>query len=82
MAKKPRVPAIDGWFTMDPQPHLLGLRDPGSGSYFFPKDVAVSAVPGRAAIEEGPLSRTGRLWSYTTNHYQPPRPLAGRSRRI
>jgi hypothetical protein len=33
-------------------------------------------VPGRAgaALEEVPLSRTGRLWSYTTNHYQPPDP--------
>ena len=76
MPTKPRVPAIEGWFTMDPQPHLLGLRDPGSGSYFFPKDVAVSAVPGHASaqLEEVPLSRTGRLWSYTTNHYQPPDP--------
>ena len=73
---KPRVPAIEGWFTMDAEPHLLGLRDPGSNSYFFPKDVAVSAVPGRAGaqLEEAPLSRTGRLWSYTTNHYQPPDP--------
>jgi uncharacterized OB-fold protein len=76
MPAKPRVPAIENWFTMEKKPHLLGLRDPGSGSYFFPKDVAVSAVPGRAgaALEEVPLSRTGRLWSYTTNHYQPPDP--------
>jgi uncharacterized OB-fold protein len=76
MPAKPRVPAIENWFTMEEKPHLLGLRDPGSGSYFFPKDVAVSAVPGRAdaALEEVPLSRTGRLWSYTTNHYQPPDP--------
>ena len=77
MPPKPRVPAIENWFTMDDDPpHLLGLHDPGSGSYFFPKDVAVSAVPGRAgaALEEVPLSRTGRLWSYTTNHYQPPDP--------
>jgi uncharacterized OB-fold protein len=76
LAPKPRVPAIENWFTMEGEPHLLGLRDPGSGSYFFPKDVAVSAVPGRAGavLEEVQLSRTGRLWSYTTNHYQPPDP--------
>jgi uncharacterized OB-fold protein len=76
MPSKPRVPAIENWFTIDAEPHLLGLRDPGTGSYFFPKDVAVSAAPGRAgaALEEVPLSRTGRLWSYTTNHYQPPDP--------
>ena len=76
MPPKPRVPAIENWFTMDAEPHLLGLHDPGSDSYFFPKDVAVSSVPGRAGaqLEEVPLSRTGRLWSYTTNHYQPPDP--------
>ena len=76
MPAKARVPAIENWFTMDAEPHLLGLHDPGSGSYFFPKDVAVSSVPGRAGapLEEVPLSRTGRLWSYTTNHYQPPDP--------
>jgi uncharacterized OB-fold protein len=76
MPPKPRVPAIENWFTMDAQPQLLGLRDPATGSTFFPKDVAISAAPGRAgaALEEVPLSRTGRLWSYTTNHYQPPDP--------
>jgi uncharacterized OB-fold protein len=76
MPAKPRVPAIENWFTMDAEPRLLGLRDPATGSVFFPKDVAISAAPGRAgaALEEVPLSRTGRLWSYTTNHYQPPDP--------
>jgi uncharacterized OB-fold protein len=73
---KPRVPAIDGWFTMDDEPRLIGLYDQGTGSYFFPKDVALSAAPGRAGVvlREAELSRTGRLWSYTTNHYQPPDP--------
>jgi uncharacterized OB-fold protein len=74
---KNRVPAIEGWFTMDEaNPQLLGLRDPGSGSYFFPKDVAVSHAPGYddAELEEVALSRTGKLWSYTTNHYKPPEP--------
>jgi len=74
---KNRVPAIEGWFTLDEaSPQLLGLRDPGSGSYFFPKDVAVSHAPGfdDAGLEEVALSRTGKLWSYTTNHYKPPEP--------
>ena len=77
MTTKERVAAVDGWFTLDDaDPRLLGNRCTRCGSYFFPKDVAVSAVPGRAsaALEEVPLSRTGRLWSYTTNHYQPPDP--------
>ena len=73
---KPRIPAIENWFTDEAEPHLLGLRDPGSGSYFFPKDVAISAAPGHAGaeLEEVELSRTGTLWSWTTNHYQPPPP--------
>ena len=73
---KNRVPAIEGWFTTDPEPALLGLHDPQSGSYFFPKDVAISAAPGHAGaeLEDVELSRTGRLWSYTTNHYEPPAP--------
>jgi len=74
---KQRVPAIEGWFTLDEaEPRLLGLHDPGSGSYFFPKDVAIVRAPGHADadLEEVALSRTGTLWSYTTNHYQPPEP--------
>ncbi|MEM7412746.1 MAG: OB-fold domain-containing protein [Myxococcota bacterium] len=74
--EKTRIPAIENWFTMDDEPRLLGLHDPQSGSYFFPKDVAISAAPGYAGAElqEAPLSRRGKLWSYTTNHYQPPAP--------
>ena len=76
MSKK-RVPAIEGWFTLDDSnPQLLGLRDPESNTYFFPKDVSVSRAPGhsQAELEEVALSRTGKLWSYTTNHYKPPAP--------
>ena len=77
MTAKSRVPAIEGWFTLDSrEPRLLGLRDTESGSVFFPKDVAVSRAPGHAAapLEEVELSRRGRLWSWTTNHYAPPPP--------
>ena len=70
------VPAIEGWFTLDDAPQLIGLRDAESGTCFFPKDVAVSRAPGydHVELEEVRLSRTGKLWSYTTNHYQPPDP--------
>lgn len=72
-----RVPAIEGWFTMDEAaPELIGTRGEHSGSFFFPPTLAVSANP-RAPFEgRDPvhLSRTGRLWSYTTNHYAPPEP--------
>ncbi len=75
MAKK-RVPAQEGWFTLEDEPHLIGLRDKESGSCFFPKDVAISRAPGYAdaELEEVELSRTGKLWSWTTNHYAPPEP--------
>ena len=72
-----RVPAVDGWFTMDEQePHLIGARGTESGSYFFPKALAVSANPAAPFEEraEVQLSRRGRIWSYTTNHYEPPEP--------
>ena len=54
----------------------MGLYDGESGTYFFPKDVAVSRAPGydHVELEEVALSRTGNLWSYTTNHYKPPEP--------
>lgn len=74
---KTRVPAVDGWFTFEgDEPTLLGLRDTATGTYFFPRETAVSRPPqaGGGELEEVELSRTGTLWSYTTNHYQPPEP--------
>jgi uncharacterized OB-fold protein len=72
-----RVPAVDGWFTMDEgAPRLVGRRGTVSGSYYFPPTVAVSpnpAAPGEDT-EEVLLSRRGRVWSWTTNHYAPPEP--------
>jgi uncharacterized OB-fold protein len=77
MAARTRVPAVEGWFTMDEQaPQLVGAKGTESGSYFFPKELAVSANPS-APFEDREavlLSRRGRVWSYTTNHYEPPAP--------
>lgn len=72
-----RVPAIEGWFTMDEAaPTLLGTRGATSGSFFFPPTLAVSANPQAPFEEREPvaLSRRGRVWSWTTNHYPPPEP--------
>ena len=74
---KPQVPAIEGWFTTDTtQPHLLGSRCKRCKSYFFPKEALFCRNPGCTGneFEEVPLSRTGKLWSFTTNHYAPPAP--------
>jgi uncharacterized OB-fold protein len=75
--QRTRVPAIEGWFTMDEgAPALTGARGAQSGSYYWPTAVAVSGNPNtpgeeREAVE---LSRVGTLWSWTTNHYAPPEP--------
>ncbi len=74
---KPRVAAVEGWFTMDPgNAHLLGTRCTACKSYFFPKESFFCRNPGcnGAEFEEVQLSRTGRLWSFTNNHYRPPAP--------
>ncbi len=75
MGKK-RVPAIEGWFTMDDEPRLVGSRGVTTGSYFFPKGLALSRNPAAPteALEEVGLGRRGRVWSFTTNHYPPPPP--------
>jgi len=75
--EKTKVPAIAGWFSMDwREPHLLGSQCTACKSYFFPKESFFCRNPGCAGTEfqEVPLSRTGKIWSFTTNHYQPPAP--------
>lgn len=69
--------AVDGLFTLDPdEPRLIGGRARSRGSYFFPKSLAGSdPVCLGDEIEEVLLSRTGRLWSYTTGEYAPPAPF-------
>ncbi len=76
-AAKTRVPAVEGWFTMDPdQPRLLGSRCSSCGTYFFPRATNYCRNPDCEGTEllEAPLSRTGRIWSITDNRYQPPAP--------
>ena len=69
------APAVEGWFRMD-DGCLVGSRCTACGTYFFPKETFACRNPactGRE-FEEVPLSRRGRLWSWTTNHYPPPAP--------
>ena len=73
---KTAVPAVEGLFTLDDdEPRLIGGRARSRGSYFFPKSLAGSdpACLGDE-IDEVLLSRTGRLWSFTTGEYAPPAP--------
>jgi uncharacterized OB-fold protein len=78
MTTKRRVPAIDGWFTMDEAaPELVGTRCTACGAVFFPRENAFCRSPACAGsdFEEVRLSRRGRLWSATDNHYAPPPPF-------
>ena len=68
--------AIEGWYTLDDPPHLLGSRCRSCGSYFFPRLSTFCRNPAceGTAFEDVELSRTGRIWSYTNACYQPPPP--------
>jgi uncharacterized OB-fold protein len=71
-----RIPAVEGWFTDDDAPTLLGSRCATCGSVSFPPRPGMCPDPSCDGEQAGgaPLSRTGRVWSYTDVHYQPPAP--------
>jgi len=76
VAARTRVAALEGWFTLEDPPHLLGSRCRVCGTYYFPRLSGFCRNPDceSAEFEAVPLSRTGRLWSYTNACYQPPAP--------
>lgn len=72
-----RVPAVEGWFTLDEEaPRLLGSRCRSCGSCFFPKESLYCRNPrcGGRELDEVPLSRTGKIWSFASGAYPPPPP--------
>jgi uncharacterized OB-fold protein len=77
LATKSQVPAVEGWFTLDPdRPALLASKCTTCGIVCFPREASFCRNPscdGRE-FDEIELSRTGRLWSFTDNRYQPPPP--------
>jgi uncharacterized OB-fold protein len=76
-AVKAKVPAIEGWFTTDGDaPALLGSRCQTCGTFAFPPANAFCGNPDcdGATFEETPLSRRGKVWSFTDARYQPPPP--------
>ena len=75
MTKK-RLPAVEGMFTMGETPRLIGGKVPSRETYFFPKHVAGGDPASVGAeLEEVLLSRTGKVWSYTSSDYAPPAPF-------
>ena len=81
MTTKKRVPAIEGWFTLDDAaPRLLGSRCKACGAVFFPREDSFCRNPACASreFEEVALGRRGRLWSATDNRYAPPAPYVSK----
>lgn len=72
------TPALgaDGWFTTDPEPALVGHRCPACRTVAFPRPTLGCPNPACAGdeLEPIPLSRRGRIWSYTDARYRPPPP--------
>jgi uncharacterized protein len=68
--------AIDGWFTLEDEPVLLGNRCRTCATVFFPKASFFCRNPGCDGedFEIARLSRRGRIWSFTDAQYQPPPP--------
>jgi uncharacterized OB-fold protein len=75
------VPAIEGWFTTDEEPALLGSRCETCGNVAFPGQTIYCRNPGcdGDTFAEVKLSRRGRVWSYTDARYQPPPPYIPRT---
>lgn len=73
-----RTPVVAGWFTEaeDEGFRLLGTRCSACASVFFPREDSFCRNPACAGREltEVPLSRRGRVWSYTDGRYRPPAP--------
>ncbi len=72
-----RVPIIEGWFTDDVDaPHLIGSKCPLCGTFVFPPRNGDCPSPfcDSTTLDSTPLSRRGKVWSYTENRYTPPPP--------
>ncbi|MGW7267867.1 Zn-ribbon domain-containing OB-fold protein [Streptomyces sp. NPDC054842] len=72
-----RTPAVAGWFTAEEDGfRLLGTRCSACARVFFPREDVRCRNPGCAGgdLAEVPLSRHGRVWSYTDSRYRPPSP--------
>ncbi|GAA4928387.1 zinc ribbon domain-containing protein [Streptomyces coeruleoprunus] len=71
---------VPGWFTEggdDGGFRLLGTRCTACSAVFFPREDVHCRNPGcrgGGELVEVPLSRRGRVWSYTDGRYRPPAP--------
>lgn len=78
MGAKTERAFLEGWFATDEQgAHLIGSRCTGCGTFYFPRQSQFCRNPACEGeqFEVVPLSRRGRLWSFTNACYQPPEPF-------
>ncbi|MGN6161787.1 MAG: Zn-ribbon domain-containing OB-fold protein [Marmoricola sp.] len=73
------TPIVEGWFTVGPEPAMIGSRCTTCASTYFPpiaEEGGFCRNPQCAgdAFEQVELSRKGVVWSYTDAQYQPPAP--------
>ena len=76
MSSKPQVPVLEGWFTLEEKPHLIGTRCVKCGTFYFPRQSLFCKNPAcdGEQFDEVKLSRTGKVWSFTNACYKPPEP--------
>ncbi len=67
------TPIAIGLWTDEPEPRLIGGRHKTSGRIAFPMPDGDSG----ADYDAVPLSRTGTLWSWTVQGFEPKTPYAG-----
>ena len=76
MPPEPSSTATEAWFASEPDPHLIGSRCTSCATYAFPPATVFCPNPrcDSTALEQVPLSRRGRIWSFAVNHYAAPPP--------
>ena len=67
------APIAPGLWTDEAEPRLIGGRRTADGRIVFPMPTGDAAQ----AYAEVPLSRTGTLWSWTIQGFEPKEPYAG-----
>lgn len=69
-------PAIEGWFVEGPEAHLVAQSCTTCDTTVFPPTATTCPNPACRGDEltTRPLARTGTVWSWATNHYEPPAP--------
>ncbi len=75
-----QIPIVEGYFAWpSSDPRLIGTKCKSCGTYFFPKSPICQnpKCQNKDDVTEIPLSKKGRLWSYTFQYYQPPPPYKG-----